>query len=75
MWGRENYTNNQHVNAQTKQVLSKSDIFGILQNERRRYMLEILSKKGEQSIRSLSAILEKVYTLHFIRLIFQKWKV
>ncbi len=34
--------------------LSKSDIFGILQNDRRRCVLEILRTQGNQSIRSLS---------------------
>lgn len=40
---------------QNQQVqLSKSDIFGILQNDRRRYVLEILRSKGNQSVRFLS---------------------
>jgi hypothetical protein len=39
-------------NHETK--LSKSDIFGVLQNDRRRRVLEILRKQGNQSIRSLS---------------------
>lgn len=34
--------------------LSKSDIFGILQNDRRRCVLEVLRNKGNQSVRSLS---------------------
>ncbi len=34
--------------------LSKSDIFGVLQNDRRRSVLEILHEQGNQSIRSLS---------------------
>lgn len=34
--------------------LSKSDIFGVLQNYRRRCVLEILREQGNQSIRSLS---------------------
>ncbi|AKB17784.1 MULTISPECIES: hypothetical protein [unclassified Methanosarcina] len=34
--------------------LSKSDIFGVLQNDRRRCVLEILHGQGNQSIRSLS---------------------
>jgi len=34
--------------------LSKSDIFGVLQNNRRRCVLEILRNKGSQSMRSLS---------------------
>lgn len=40
---------------QSQQVeLSKSDIFGVLQNDRRRCVLEILRKQGNQSVRSLS---------------------
>jgi hypothetical protein len=42
------------ANVLTQQQLSKSDIFGILQNDRRRYVLEILRSKGNQSVRSLS---------------------
>jgi len=34
--------------------LSKNEIFGVLQNDRRRYILEILREEGNQSIRSLS---------------------
>jgi hypothetical protein len=34
--------------------LSKSDIFGVLQNDRRRNVLEILREQGNQSIRCLS---------------------
>ncbi|WP_269851807.1 DUF7344 domain-containing protein [Methanosarcina horonobensis] len=34
--------------------MPKSDIFGVLQNDRRRYVLEILHNKGSQSVRSLS---------------------
>jgi hypothetical protein len=54
MSGNGNYVNGLYVNAQTDQQLSKNDIFGVLQNERRRYMLKILREKGEQSVRSLS---------------------
>lgn len=46
--------NNLCVGAQKNQQLSQSDIFGVLQNERRRYMLKILNEKGGQSVRSLS---------------------
>ncbi|WP_318646541.1 hypothetical protein [Methanosarcina sp.] len=43
------------ANIQNHQAqLSKSDIFGVLQNDRRRCVLEILHKQGNQSIRSLS---------------------
>jgi len=38
----------------TQPHLSKSDIFGVLQNDRRRCVLEILRSKGSQSVRSLS---------------------
>ncbi|MDD3248356.1 MAG: hypothetical protein PHF18_16120 [Methanosarcina sp.] len=43
------------ADLQNQQVqLSKSDIFGVLQNDRRRCVLEILRSQGNQSIRSLS---------------------
>lgn len=43
------------ANLQSHQAqLSKSDIFGVLQNDRRRSVMEILRKHGNQSIRSLS---------------------
>lgn len=62
MSGREYYINNSYVDAQTQQQLSKSEIFGVLQNERRRYILKILREKGKQSIRSLS---EEIACLEF----------
>lgn len=40
--------------VQTQPQLSKSDIFGVLQNDRRRLVLEILHSQGSQSVRSLS---------------------
>ena len=54
MRGINNSVNNQYVSEQTHQQLSKSEIFGVLQNDRRRRVLEILHNKGKQSIRSLS---------------------
>ncbi len=43
------------ADLQINQVqLSKSEIFGVLQNDRRRCVLEILRKQGNQSVRSLS---------------------
>ena len=48
------YTSNSHRCVQTQSQLSKSDIFGVLQNDRRRCVLEILHSKGSQSVRSLS---------------------
>lgn len=43
------------ANLQSHQAqLSKSDIFRILQNDRRRSVLEILREQGSQSVRSLS---------------------
>lgn len=45
---------NSHVNVLKQPQLSKSDIFGVLQNDRRRHVLEILHSKGSQSVRSLS---------------------
>ena len=40
--------------AQISPQLSKSDIFGVLQNDRRRCVLELLRSQGSQSVRSLS---------------------
>ncbi|WP_141241684.1 DUF7344 domain-containing protein [Methanosarcina spelaei] len=40
--------------VQTQSQLSKSDIFGVLQNNRRRLVLELLRNQGGQSVRSLS---------------------
>jgi hypothetical protein len=40
--------------VETQVQLSKSEIFGVLQNDRRRCVLEILRNQGKQSIRSLS---------------------
>lgn len=43
------------ANIQNQQVqLSKSDIFGVLQNDRRRCVIEILREQGNQSVRFLS---------------------
>ncbi len=54
MGERVDYTNNSHRCVQTQSQLSNSDIFGVLQNDRRRRILEILYSRGSQSIRSLS---------------------
>lgn len=51
---KKNSTCNSQITVQTQLQLSKSDIFGVLQNDRRRCVLEILRSKGRQSIRSLS---------------------
>jgi hypothetical protein len=51
---RINCTFNSPINVETHLQLSKSDIFGVLQNDRRRCALEILRTQGRQSIRSLS---------------------
>jgi hypothetical protein len=40
--------------VKTQPQLSKSDIFGVLQNDRRRLVLELLRTQGSQSLRSLS---------------------
>ena len=40
--------------------LSKSDIFGILQNDRRRCVLELLREKGSLSVRSLSEEIARI---------------
>jgi hypothetical protein len=53
--GIENNSLKITADVQSCQVqLSQSDIFGVLQNDRRRHVLEILRKQGNQSIRSLS---------------------
>jgi hypothetical protein len=54
MSGINDSANDPYVSEQTHQQLSKSEIFGVLQNDRRRCVLEILHNKGKQSIRSLS---------------------
>jgi hypothetical protein len=45
---------NSQSNALSQSQLSQSDIFGILQNDRRRNVLKILRTQGSQSVRSLS---------------------
>lgn len=45
---------NSQAIVMTQPNISRSDIFGILQNDRRRCVLEILRSKGSQSMRSLS---------------------
>ncbi|HII92364.1 MAG TPA: DUF308 domain-containing protein [Methanosarcina sp.] len=55
-----NYTGNSQRSVQMQPQLSKSDIFGVLQNDRRRYILEFLRTQGSQSIRSLSEEIARV---------------
>jgi hypothetical protein len=55
-----NYTGNLQRSMQMQPQLSKSDIFGVLQNDRRRYVLEFLRTQGSQSIRSLSEEIARV---------------
>lgn len=55
-----NYTGNSQRSMQMQSQLSKSDIFGVLQNDRRRYVLEFLRTQGSQSIRSLSEEIARV---------------
>ena len=43
-----------NLNAQINPQLSKSDIFGVLQNNRRRHVLEYLQSNGSQSVRDIS---------------------
>jgi hypothetical protein len=47
-------SSNSQLNVLIHPQLSKSDIFGVLQNDRRRHILEILRSQGSQSVRSLS---------------------
>lgn len=51
---KENNTCNPQITVQTQMQLTKNDIFGVLQNDRRRCVLEILRSQGRQSVRSLS---------------------
>jgi hypothetical protein len=51
---KTNSMDNSALNLETHIKLSKSEIFGVLQNDRRRCVLEILRSQGRQSIRSLS---------------------
>lgn len=55
-----NYTGNSQRSMQMQPQMSKSDIFGVLQNDRRRYVLEFLRTQGSQSIRSLSEEIARV---------------
>jgi hypothetical protein len=55
-----NESGNSQANILTQSQLSKSDIFGILQNDRRRCVLEILRSQGSQSIRSLSEEIARI---------------
>lgn len=64
---KENDTCSSQINVRTPQIdlqtqlqLSKSDIFGVLQNDRRRCVLEILRINGSQSIRSLSEEIARI---------------
>jgi len=40
--------------------LSKSDIFGVLQNDRRRHVLEYLQDNGSQNLRTISEALARI---------------
>ena len=53
---------NSQVDDLTTPHLSQSDIFGILQNDRRRQVLQILRTQGNQSIRSLSEEIARLET-------------
>lgn len=46
--------------AQIQSVLSKSDIFDILRNDRRRHTLELLKKDGNQSLREISEEIARI---------------
>lgn len=54
------YTVNSYRCVQTQPQLSKSDIFGVLQNDRRRLVLELLRSQGNLSVRSLSEEIARV---------------
>jgi len=61
MSGKVSNVTNTQTNFRQVQ-LSKSDIFGILQNDRRRCVLEVLRNKGNQSVRSLSEEIARLET-------------
>lgn len=44
----------------TSEQFSKSDIFGVLQNDRRRNVLQILNENGGQSLRSISEDIARI---------------
>jgi hypothetical protein len=48
------FEDNSQANDLTPPQLSQSDIFAVLQNDRRRYILEILRSQGNQSVHFLS---------------------
>jgi hypothetical protein len=53
---------NSRANVLAQTNLSQSDIFGILQNDRRRNVLQILRTQGSQSVRSLSEEIARLET-------------
>ena len=53
---------NSQANVLVQTNLSQSDIFGILQNDRRRHVLQILRTQGSQSVRSLSEEIARLET-------------
>lgn len=57
---KENSTCNPQITVQTPLQLSKNDVFGVLQNDRRRCALEILRRQGRQSVRSLSEEIARI---------------
>lgn len=57
---KENSTCNPQITVQAQLQLSKSDIFRVLQNDRRRCVLEILRSQGRQSVRSLSEEIARI---------------
>jgi hypothetical protein len=55
-----NHTINPQTTVQTQLQLSKTDIFGVLQNDRRRCFLQILQREGRQSVRLLSEEIARI---------------
>ncbi len=55
-----NNDNEAILEIEQKPAINKSDIFSVLQNERRRMMLEILHKDGPKSLRDISEAIARV---------------
>jgi predicted transcriptional regulator len=55
-----NNKNEALLEIEQKPTINKSDIFSVLQNERRRMMLEILHKDGPKSLRDISEAIARI---------------
>ncbi|WP_321418870.1 winged helix-turn-helix domain-containing protein [uncultured Methanomethylovorans sp.] len=55
-----NNDNEAFLEIEQKPFINKSDIFSVLQNERRRMILEILHKDGPKSLRDISEAIARI---------------